>query len=139
MVVRAAAKRWIRLSDARIQPVRMPAQWDLLSDPMETTAGLKEASGAVVAAVEVQLTERFIHHQDCAGRGGGADQPAALGVGHQPAGGVVEVRDDVGHRGGAASARIRSTSRSQPRSDAGGRATGTIRQPVARMASSAFG
>ena len=32
---------------ARIQPVRSPAQCDLLSDPMVTTAGLNAASGAV--------------------------------------------------------------------------------------------
>ena len=44
-MVRAAAKRWIRGSSARIQPVRNPAQCDLLREPMETTAGLKAASG----------------------------------------------------------------------------------------------
>ena len=99
MVVRAAAKRWIRDSSARIQPVRSPAQCDLLREPMETTAGLKAASGVDGDAVEVQLPQCLVHDEDGAGCGGGADQPAPLGIGHQAAGGVVEVRDHVGHGG----------------------------------------
>ena len=48
-MVRAAAKRWMRGSLARIQPVRSPAQCDLLREPRETTAGLKAAMGVEAA------------------------------------------------------------------------------------------
>ena len=99
MVVRAAAKRWIRGSPARIQPVRSPAQCDLLSDPMDTTAGLNAAMRGGAGAVEVQLPQRLVHHQHSARRRGRRDQAAPLRIGHQPAGGVVEVRHHVGHRG----------------------------------------
>ena len=49
MVVRAAAKRWMRGSLARIQPVRSPAQCDLLSEPRDTTAGPNAAMGVELA------------------------------------------------------------------------------------------
>lgn len=58
MVVRAAANRWISGSSARIQPVRNPAQCDLLSEPMETTAGLKAASG--VDSAPSRFTSRSV-------------------------------------------------------------------------------
>ncbi len=138
MVVRAAAKRWIRDLPARIQPVRSPAQCDLLREPMVTTAGLKAASGAVADAVEVQLAQGLVHHQHRSGCGGGLNEPAALGVGHHPAGGVVEVRHHVGHlgallhHGGFHAVHVPAVCRA-------GRATGTGRQPLARMASRACG
>ena len=97
MVVRAAAKRWISGSLARIQPVRSPAQWDLLSEPIETTAGAERRHPPCGRCVKVEFPQCFIHNQHGAGRSRGPDQPPALGIGHQPARRVVEVRHHVRH------------------------------------------
>ena len=151
MVVRAAAKRWIRGSSARIQPVRSPAQCDLLREPMETTAGLKAASGVRGDAVEVQLPQRLVHHQHSARRCGGLTSRRRWESGISRPVGLWKSGDHVGHRGPLLHQRglqgLEVPARHVPPEGAptavpawaAGMATGTGRQPAARMASRAFG
>ena len=70
-------------SEARIQPVRSPPQWDLLSEPMVTTAGLKAATGVVSAPSRFSSRRVSSTTRTVPGGSGRPDQLAALGVGHQ--------------------------------------------------------
>ena len=114
MVVRAAAKRWMSGSLARIQPVRSPAQCDLLREPRETTAGLNAASG--VGATPSRFSSRSVSSATstvpdaaAAGRGGAAGNRASAG--RWGCGSPAPRRPS---RAAAAAAPLLMASRSQP-------------------------
>ena len=95
---RAAASRCTCGAEARTQPIRRPPQYGLLIPPIDTTRECRSKSatgGGIVGAVQRQVHEGLVDHQVGAGLRGGGDEPLPQRRGHQVAGRVLELRDQV--------------------------------------------
>ena len=110
-----------RSCGARIQPSRRPPQKLLLALPIVIAPGEYAANGPRhLLALQRQRLVRLVDDRHGAGAAQVGGVRLALGVGHQQAGGVLEVRDQVGQpRAPSAAAPRRTASRSQPSGSTG--------------------